>query len=161
MLSSLGQLYVRGAKVNWSGLDQANARKVALPTYPFQRQRYWIEPPAHSRPKSTVLEGTTEIVNRLNEGQTEALAQQLEEVGEFSPEQLEALPHILRVLTQQHQKQLVTSTLKHWLYQVQWVPASDPPPPPTHQPSHWLIFCRCRWCGGSIGQQTPTARPSV
>ena len=44
LLSSLGQLYVQGAKVNWLGFDQNYARqKVALPTYPFQRERYWIE----------------------------------------------------------------------------------------------------------------------
>ncbi|NEQ80604.1 MAG: acyltransferase domain-containing protein, partial [Moorea sp. SIO2I5] len=44
MLSSLGQLYVQGAKVNWLGFDQYLSRqKVALPTYPFQRERYWIE----------------------------------------------------------------------------------------------------------------------
>ncbi|BAY78558.1 beta-ketoacyl synthase [Nostoc linckia NIES-25] len=44
LLSSLGELYVAGSKVNWSGLEQDYPRrKVALPTYPFQRQRYWIE----------------------------------------------------------------------------------------------------------------------
>lgn len=44
MLSSLGQLYVQGAKVDWLGFDRDYARrKVMLPTYPFQRQRYWIE----------------------------------------------------------------------------------------------------------------------
>ncbi|NEO36998.1 MAG: SDR family NAD(P)-dependent oxidoreductase [Moorea sp. SIOASIH] len=44
MLSSLGQLYVQGVKVDWSGFDREYARqKVVLPTYPFQRQRYWID----------------------------------------------------------------------------------------------------------------------
>ena len=44
MLESLGQLYVRGAEVNWEGFDAPyGRRKVALPTYPFERQRYWID----------------------------------------------------------------------------------------------------------------------
>ncbi|GFZ92541.1 type I polyketide synthase [Okeania sp. KiyG1] len=44
MLSSLGQLYVQGANVNWSGLDRDYTRqKVLLPNYPFQRERYWVE----------------------------------------------------------------------------------------------------------------------
>ncbi len=48
MLQSLGKLYVQGVKVDWSGFDQAYARsKVKLPTYPFQRQRYWIETDHH------------------------------------------------------------------------------------------------------------------
>ncbi|NEO44601.1 MAG: SDR family NAD(P)-dependent oxidoreductase [Moorea sp. SIO4A3] len=44
MLSSLGQLYVQGAQVDWLGFEQDYAgQKVALPTYPFQRERYWLE----------------------------------------------------------------------------------------------------------------------
>jgi len=43
LLQSLGELYVRGVPVDWSGFDQDYPRrKVALPTYPFQRQRYWV-----------------------------------------------------------------------------------------------------------------------
>ncbi|MEM9008579.1 MAG: type I polyketide synthase, partial [Cyanobacteria bacterium P01_F01_bin.86] len=45
MLSSLGELYVRGVNIDGEGLetDYPQRRKVALPTYPFQRQLYWIE----------------------------------------------------------------------------------------------------------------------
>ncbi len=44
MLHSLGQLYVRGVKVDWLGFDHDYSRsKVVLPTYPWQRKRYWIE----------------------------------------------------------------------------------------------------------------------
>ncbi|NEO76850.1 type I polyketide synthase [Moorena sp. SIO4G3] len=44
MLSSLGQLYVKGSQVDWSGFDRDYTnQKVILPTYPFQRERYWIE----------------------------------------------------------------------------------------------------------------------
>ena len=45
MLSSLGQLYTRGVEIDWVGFDQDYARqRVALPTYAWQRQRYWLEP---------------------------------------------------------------------------------------------------------------------
>ncbi|MDO9217088.1 MAG: polyketide synthase dehydratase domain-containing protein, partial [Lacisediminimonas sp.] len=45
LLASLGALYERGARVDWRGFEQAypQRRKVALPTYPFQRQHYWVE----------------------------------------------------------------------------------------------------------------------
>ena len=50
ILESLGRLYVRGAEVNWAGFDQPyERRRVALPTYPFERQRYWIEGEDRSR----------------------------------------------------------------------------------------------------------------
>ncbi|MDZ8033647.1 type I polyketide synthase [Nostoc sp. DedSLP04] len=57
MLSSLGQLYVLGAKVNWVGFESDYChRKVKLPTYPFQRQRYWVEtPPQHTTKPSHSL----------------------------------------------------------------------------------------------------------
>jgi malonyl CoA-acyl carrier protein transacylase len=44
ILQSLGELYVRGVPVDWSGFDKDYPRRrVVLPTYPFQRQRYWIQ----------------------------------------------------------------------------------------------------------------------
>ena len=44
ILQSLGKLYVQGVKVDWLGFDKDYSHsKVVLPTYPFQRQRYWIE----------------------------------------------------------------------------------------------------------------------
>ncbi len=44
MLDSLARLYERGAEINWEGFDEPYRRqRVPLPTYPFQRQRYWIE----------------------------------------------------------------------------------------------------------------------
>ena len=49
---SLGRLYERGAEVDWDGFDNGYARqRVALPSYPFQRQRYWIDT-SHSPPRN-------------------------------------------------------------------------------------------------------------
>ena len=43
-LESVGKLYVRGAEGNWAGFEaRYQRRRVALPTYPFERQRYWVE----------------------------------------------------------------------------------------------------------------------
>ena len=47
LLESLAQLYVRGVAVDWVNVYEGDLRqRIALPTYPFQRQRYWIERPA-------------------------------------------------------------------------------------------------------------------
>jgi microcystin synthetase protein McyG len=51
MVESLGGLYVQGAALDWAGFDQARQRqKVHLPTYPFQRQRYWVALPTNQQP---------------------------------------------------------------------------------------------------------------
>ncbi|MEB3360480.1 MAG: type I polyketide synthase, partial [Synechococcales bacterium] len=43
MLNSLGRLWLAGVPVQWSGYHaQEQRRRVALPTYPFERQRYWV-----------------------------------------------------------------------------------------------------------------------
>ncbi|HEY9878954.1 MAG TPA: type I polyketide synthase [Leptolyngbyaceae cyanobacterium] len=51
LLTSLGQLYCKGVNVNWASFDKPyRRRKVSLPTYPFQRQRYWIDLPNPTTP---------------------------------------------------------------------------------------------------------------
>jgi malonyl CoA-acyl carrier protein transacylase len=43
MLETLAQLYIEGQTIDWSGFDEGNRRtRMALPTYPFERQRYWL-----------------------------------------------------------------------------------------------------------------------
>ena len=49
MLESLAMLYVRGLQIDWETVNRAyRQRKCALPTYPFKRQRYWINMPQPS-----------------------------------------------------------------------------------------------------------------
>jgi len=44
LVDSAATLFVRGADIDWKGFDAGYARrKVALPTYPFQRERYWVD----------------------------------------------------------------------------------------------------------------------
>lgn len=44
LLEKLGNYYIHGADIDWVGFDDPFARKkVLLPTYPFQRKRYWCE----------------------------------------------------------------------------------------------------------------------
>ncbi|NET45424.1 type I polyketide synthase [Okeania sp. SIO2B3] len=143
MLLSLGKLYVKGITVNWSEFDSDYTRqKVALPTYPFQRQRYWVEKTENKQNEHQKLEkiSQTPIVKLLTQGKTEALTQQLEKALNFSPEQLKLLPEIINVLAKQHQEQLAAVTIKNWFYEVQWKPLAQKYATTSTQLSHWLIF---------------------
>ncbi|MES1243433.1 MAG: SDR family NAD(P)-dependent oxidoreductase [Acidobacteriota bacterium] len=47
LLAALGGLWLAGLKIDWSGFHAGERRRrVALPTYPFERQRFWIGPAA-------------------------------------------------------------------------------------------------------------------
>jgi polyketide synthase 7 len=48
--ASAASIFVRGGEVDWSRAFPPGARRVPLPTYAFQRQRYWLERPADRRP---------------------------------------------------------------------------------------------------------------
>ncbi|MGB8845256.1 MAG: SDR family NAD(P)-dependent oxidoreductase, partial [Terracidiphilus sp.] len=44
-LETLGQLWTLGVNVDWSKLHApGSVQRVSLPTYPFERQKFWIEP---------------------------------------------------------------------------------------------------------------------
>ena len=46
LLASLGTLYTRGQPVAWEQLHPWGGRCVAAPTYPWQRDRFWLDPTA-------------------------------------------------------------------------------------------------------------------
>jgi acyl transferase domain-containing protein/SAM-dependent methyltransferase/acyl carrier protein len=44
LLTSLASLYAAGVSVDWEALDRGyGRRRCALPTYPFERERYWAD----------------------------------------------------------------------------------------------------------------------
>ncbi|HEY3919577.1 MAG TPA: SDR family NAD(P)-dependent oxidoreductase, partial [Stellaceae bacterium] len=44
LFEALGALYAQGAAVDWAGFDKPfTRRKRHIPTYPFQRKRFWVE----------------------------------------------------------------------------------------------------------------------
>lgn len=50
ILGSLGTLYTRGINIDWQGFDRPYSRsRVTIPTYPFQRKRYFLNPVAEQQ----------------------------------------------------------------------------------------------------------------
>ena len=69
LLETVSQLYVRGVEIDWRGFDSDYSRRlVDLPTYPFQRERYWLPlPPGEEggvdRQKASRRDRTVETAN--------------------------------------------------------------------------------------------------
>jgi amino acid adenylation domain-containing protein/non-ribosomal peptide synthase protein (TIGR01720 family) len=55
LLDSLRSLFLHGARVDWRSFDRPYPRqRLALPTYPFARDRYWLGPGNEGNPSSSV-----------------------------------------------------------------------------------------------------------
>jgi acyl transferase domain-containing protein len=53
MLEAAGRIWTAGGSVDWAGFHGNEARhRMPLPTYPFERQRYWIDSPPTEAPQS-------------------------------------------------------------------------------------------------------------
>ena len=64
LVTALGSLWLLGVRINWDNYHADERRqRVPLPTYPFERQRYWVEPadagPTKRRRSLRVLRGKT------------------------------------------------------------------------------------------------------
>jgi len=52
LFNTLGKLWLAGGQVDWSGFYSHEQRyRLDLPTYPFERKRYWIDPPKALTPQ--------------------------------------------------------------------------------------------------------------
>jgi natural product biosynthesis luciferase-like monooxygenase protein len=63
MLRTLGGLWLSGVKIDWAGFHaHERLRRIPLPTYPFERQRYWIDarPLLPAAAEQTTPESTTD-----------------------------------------------------------------------------------------------------
>jgi microcystin synthetase protein McyG len=67
LVTSLADLHVHGAPVDFAGFDQPyRRRRVALPTYPFDRERCWAPPVPH--PSQRGAEDVSATVEGAGEG---------------------------------------------------------------------------------------------
>ncbi len=95
MLSAFGGLWAHGYPVDWTRIDNGRpmARRMpGLPTYPFQRKRFWVEP------SKAVLADVTETgpVETTDDPQplppanaTQALVELLSELSGLDPEEID------------------------------------------------------------------------
>ncbi len=70
LLNSLAKLYTLGATVDWMSFDNDySRRKLVLPTYPFQRERYWL--PSTTKDRKSQESIATEIHSEGSRSKTD------------------------------------------------------------------------------------------
>ena len=97
LLSSVGRLFVQGVKIDWLGFDRGfSRRRVVLPTYPFQRQRFWIAGDAENDRKAS---SGGRLLRLLEEGKVDQIVEELKAApGGLSEDELRLAPRILQLL---------------------------------------------------------------
>ncbi|MGW5355481.1 type I polyketide synthase [Streptomyces sp. NPDC004031] len=127
---ALGQAFTAGAPVDfraWYGGPSA-ARAVDLPTYAFDRQRYWLptaRPGAAGGPQDPA---EADLWGAVEEEDAEALAGVLEPDGDGAAD-AEALRPALPLLAAWRRRHRERGTLAAWRHRVRWTPVPDTAPP--------------------------------
>ncbi|MFE9065435.1 type I polyketide synthase [Streptomyces violaceusniger] len=126
-LTSAAEVFVRGVTVDWTALlEGRGAHRVELPTYAFQRQRYWLDVSAEEL--SATVDGLAvdavdarfwEAVERED---LEALVRTLEVDDE---EQQSSLTALLPALSSWRRQRREQNTVDSWRYQVVWKPQAS------------------------------------
>lgn len=121
MLLALGELHTRGLPLDWKSFFLPQSpRPVALPTYPFQRERFWLEgPPRDATTDGAVSAEEADFWRAVDKGDLDALARALHVDG--GPPR-DALATLLPTLSTWHREKEQASVLDSWRYRVVWKP---------------------------------------
>ncbi|MDT3398034.1 SDR family NAD(P)-dependent oxidoreductase [Streptomyces sp. B1866] len=136
-LASLAEGWVRGLPgVDWKGLFAGtSAESAELPTYAFQRQRYWLDDLAVSADIDAVAGAVdaveAEFWSKVERGELDAVAAELEVDAD-------PLSAVLPALSSWRKRRRDQSKADRWRYRVVWRPVT--PPPAVSLSGRWLLL---------------------
>jgi acyl transferase domain-containing protein/acyl carrier protein len=134
--NALGRAHVAGAAVDWAGVLPTGER-VALPTYAFQRQRYWPEPVARAAGTLGAAGGTeTAAIERFWAAVADGRSAEL--AGTLGVDAGQPFDRVLPALAVWRRREREQAVLGAWRYRVTWVPVPDPEPVPLA--GTWLLM---------------------
>ncbi|AGP60413.1 hypothetical protein M271_45230, partial [Streptomyces rapamycinicus NRRL 5491] len=123
--TALAEAYAHGVEVDWLPLFQG-ARRVDLPTYAFQRERYWLDATSAEAPTSAI---DAEFWAAVEREDLESLAATLRVDGQ-------PLREVLPALSQWRRERRDGSTIDSWRYTIRWKPLT---PPATSATGTWMV----------------------
>ncbi|MFD8164798.1 SDR family NAD(P)-dependent oxidoreductase, partial [Streptomyces malaysiensis] len=125
-LTSIAELHANGADVDWRKVFAGHGgRQVDLPTYAFQRQRYWPQAAEDgglgNGPVSEADSVDARFWEAVEREDLEGLAQTLDLDGEAP------LSAVLPALSSYRRGRRDRSTVDNWRYRINWKPLIDQP----------------------------------
>ncbi|WP_066368516.1 type I polyketide synthase [Herbidospora mongoliensis] len=116
LLTALAELWTAGVDVDWSGTF-TGGRRVDLPTYAFQRDRYWLDPVRTETAEDPDEAGFWAAVERGD----------LTELAGTIDVDAHALDAVLPALTAWRSRRRQDTKIDTWRYRVDWTPTAGLP----------------------------------
>ncbi|WP_437612231.1 SDR family NAD(P)-dependent oxidoreductase [Sorangium sp. So ce834] len=117
LATAVATVHVQGHEVDWARvLSGRGGRPVELPTYAFQRQRYWLEAPKSTATEVNVSSAEQALWNAALEGEGDGVAELLE-----LPDDVRAsVGPLLPYLAAWRQRKQAEAAAASWLYEEAW-----------------------------------------
>ncbi|MCP9272306.1 type I polyketide synthase [Mycolicibacterium arenosum] len=145
---AVADAYVLGHLPNFGAVQHANAKKLDLPTYPFEHRHYWFSDnrddaaqPQQEHPSAP----RTHAVRLLEDGRVEELAALL---GSAADDRQTV--DVLTRLAAQHNRQLTTQSIAEDRYEIRWE-KSPTPLTAAGEDASWVL----------VGAESPAVQPLV
>ncbi|AGB20664.1 polyketide synthase family protein [Mycobacterium sp. JS623] len=148
---AVADAYVMGHQPNFVAIQQGPARKVDLPTYPFERRQYWFldnrDEGEQQADAQLPVAARTQALRLLEDGRIEELATLLDG-GSGDQQTL----NVLTRLAAQHNQQRATQSIADDCYEIRWEQSTTPhSSSPAGDGSTWIL----------IGEDTEETQPLV
>ncbi|MER7106123.1 acyltransferase domain-containing protein, partial [Streptomyces humidus] len=154
VLRSLAEAFAHGVPVDWSPFfDGTGARTADLPTYPFQRSRYWLNPPTAADPGPAADAADAGLWQEIESEDTGTVARSLGVAPDAAGE-------VLPALSAWRERRLGERRAGALRHRVAWRPVSLAAS--AVLPGRWIVV-RPRQAGGqdlAVGRHDPVG-PSV
>jgi acyl transferase domain-containing protein len=118
---AVADAYVLGHLPEFATFRQAHARKIDLPTYPFEHRQYWFRDNQQRPDQQPHLAARTQAVRLLEDGRIEELATLLD--GASGDHQTR---NVLTKLAAQHNQQRTTQSIAADRYEIRWGKSTAP-----------------------------------
>ncbi|PXX51904.1 ketoacyl-synthetase-like protein, partial [Nocardia tenerifensis] len=135
LLVSAAEAWTRGVYIDWAATQSIHARRIPLPTYPFQRTRYWLDTPA--RVADAADGADAEFWQAIEHQDLDALTELLA-VTDRDP-RAELRPAVT-LLSDWRRERVTSSTIDSWRYHVSWRPLASPHAGPAGTGTHLALL---------------------